>query len=500
MALDLAEPSVLWVPEHEFSSGLEVVELARTFGREHDPEQQLVLDLMYAERRDGRHLTLEFGLVVERQNLKTFTAESAAIADLFLFDNELVAWTAHRFSTTQESFARIVGIVENYDHLRRRVKRITTGNGDEAIELLSGARLIFLARSNVTGRGLTGDVLFFDEAFALSAGMMGALMPTLSSVPNPHIRYLSSPGLANSAHLRDLRDRGRPGHVDPSKGDPSLTWLEWGDPRAWQGCKADPCSHHRSVEGCALDDRSRWFASNPAMIRGRISEEFVAAERRSLSWEEFARERVGWWDEPRGESAFTSEAWEDGLDEESDIEGGHEEFALDVAPDQSAASIAVAGLTSDDATHVELTGRDGEVDSRPGMEWVVPVLADMRKRGVVDRIAIAAGSAAEALAPAIEKLGLEVVRIPETQVSAACGHLYGLVSGRRLRHVGQEELDDAVTNARRVDVGDKTWKFGRRKSTGDISALYAVTLAAWRVGMPSKFRPLDDSEIYSGIH
>lgn len=494
---DVLEPAYLWVPEYEFSSGREVVEFAETFGRHHEAEERLALELMYAERPDGRWLTLEDLLVVVRQNFKTFTGETAAIADLFLFDNALVIWTAHRFDTTEETFRRILGIVENYDHLRKRVKKVTTGNGDEGIELLSGARFLCRARSTASGRGLTADSLFLDEWYAGTAGMIGALMPTLSSVPNPKIRYLSSPGMARSAALRDLRDRGRAG------GDPSLSYLEYGDRRAGEGCRSDECDHARTAEGCALDDLERIKAANPAMRRGRITVEFVQSERRSMSPEEYARERAGWWDEPKGEAAISSETWELGLDEDSEIvDDSTARFAFDVSPLMTTAAIVVAGLNDDDDVHVEVTGRDDMVDARDGIEWVVPRLIELYEDEVLERVAIVSGSTAEILAPALEKAGIEVDRISTLELAASCGHLYALASGRRLRHVGQLELDQAIENVRWKDVGDGARTFARRRSAGDITTAIAAAVAVRRVDLPDDDtdRPLEDDEIFSSIH
>ncbi len=57
--------------------------------------------------------------------------------------------------------------------LARRVKKISYGNGEEAIELQTGQRLIFKARTKTGGRGLSGDKVVLDEAFALAAGAHG---------------------------------------------------------------------------------------------------------------------------------------------------------------------------------------------------------------------------------------------------------------------------------------------------------------------------------------
>jgi hypothetical protein len=77
------------------------------------------------------------------------------------------------------------------------VKRIYNGNGEERIEMNGGARLLFKARTKTGGRGLTGDKVILDEAFALQPGHMGALLPTLSVRPDPQVLYGSSAGLAS---------------------------------------------------------------------------------------------------------------------------------------------------------------------------------------------------------------------------------------------------------------------------------------------------------------
>jgi hypothetical protein len=48
-----------------------------------------------------------------------------------------------------------------------------------------------------------------------------------------------------------------------------------------------------------------------------------------------------------------------------------------------------------------------------------------------------------------------------------------------LRHVGQRELGSALSGASQMNVGDGAWKWTRRKSSTDITPLYAATTALW---------------------
>ena len=286
----ITRPAFLWVPDHAVSSaGREAADLARSIGQEPDAEEELALDALLSERADGRWASLEAAVICGRQNLKTWTLQMSVLYDIFLRDVGLVVWTAHRFRTTQEAFRDIHALVDNYDHLRKRVKKVRTANGEEGIELLSGARLDFLARTSGGGRGLSGDTVVLDEALYLTPTMMGSLLPTLSAKPDPAVRYGSSAGLRESEVLRMIRDRGRAG------GDPSLVYVEWSTEPGQ--CGRPECDHKPGTRDCQLDDVAMWHAANPALGR-RISVDYLSAERRALPPKEFARERLGWWEDP----------------------------------------------------------------------------------------------------------------------------------------------------------------------------------------------------------
>ena len=219
-ASSLVEPTHAWVPPHFTTVGPQVADLARLAGLHPDPEQQLVLDAAFATDEAGRLAAFEVGIVVGRQNMKTALMKMMALGWLFLTDERLVVWSAHEFRTAQESFRDMEQLIAGSRHFSRRVKRIARGNGDEAIELVDDRRLMFKARTKSGGRGLTGDKVILDEAFALQPMHMGALLPTLAARPAPQVVYGSSAGLVDSGVLRGIRDRGRPG------GERSLAYFE----------------------------------------------------------------------------------------------------------------------------------------------------------------------------------------------------------------------------------------------------------------------------------
>jgi hypothetical protein len=58
---------------------------------------------------------------------------------------------------------------------------------------------------------------------------------------------------------------------------------------------------------------------------------------------------------------------------------------------------------------------------------------------------------------------------------------FGEEPAPRLIHRAHEALDDAADVAARRTVSDGGWVWSRARSTGDVSALEAATLAAWAV-------------------
>jgi phage terminase large subunit-like protein len=460
---DLVQPAHLTIPPRVSSAGAEVVDLAATYGRILDAEQALVVDAILSEGPDGNWAALEAAVVCSRQNLKTFVLECIALGKLFLFGSELIIWSAHLFETAQESFRDLDEIVTNYDHLRKRVKTISRANGDEGIELTSGQRIKFRARSKSGGRGLSGDDVILDEAFALQPGHLGALIPTLSARPNPQILYGSSAGLADSAVLRNIRDRGRKG------GDPSLVYVEFCAPQG--GCAQPMCEHAPGTDGCALDDVENWRLANPALGK-RISVEYVAAERRALPPEEFARERMGWWDEPLGDAPISLDKWLACVDVESK-RTGQVVFGVDVSPSLRSAAVAVAGWRSDGLAHGELAKHE------PGVDWLAAELARMVKAHRPAAVVGHGTAQLKALVPSLEAAGVTVTLLTDGDMAAACSQLQSEVTEGGFRHLGDPILADALGNAASKPVGDGGWVWRRKGSEGDITPLVALNAARW---------------------
>lgn len=408
-----------------------------------DDWQQMVLVDALGERADGRWAAFEVGLVCPRQNGKGSILEALELAALFLADPAdpppLILHSAHEFKTSAEHFRRMRDLIEGSEAFRRQVRIVRTAAGSESIELNSGARLRFVTRTGGSGRGFSSDLIVIDEAYNLTAEAMAAMLPTLSSRPNPQVWYTSSAGMLASEQLARVRDRGTSGI------DPRLAYFEWSVP-----------------EDTDLDDRAAWAQANPA-LGIRIPEEFVAAERAALPDVQFARERLGVWaakDDAIG--AFDAAAWSALADPQAE-RGPTPMFAVATAPDRSWSAVAVAWKRSDDAVQVMLA------DYRPGTAWVAKRVAELQERwgGQVSVDTASRGLIVDALEPG------------DADQGQAQNRLADCVEAGLVRHGNEPALNVSVREARWRPRGDS--RMLDRKGSKDISPLAAAALAVHAV-------------------
>ena len=295
---------------------------------------------------------------------------------------------------------------------------------------------------------------------------MGSLLPTLRAVPNSQVVYASSAGHEQSKTLRGIRDRGRAG------GSQSLAYVEWCAPR--RACAVKDCDHRVGVAGCVLDDEAGWHAANPTLGR-RVAVTAMRAEREALPPEEFARECLGWWEDPPPETggAIDLSVWALRADPAAE-RGRPVVFALDVAEDRTA-TLAVGWRRPDRALQVMLVPTSREPDA----PLVFPTTQD-----VVERCAevtgqwggrVVVGGAAEGLLPDLERARVPTVPMNGREFVRACGLVEDGIATGRLRHGNQPELNEAARVAKWRTIGNSAEKAWLLKDQTAVGPLVAVT-------------------------
>lgn len=438
---------------------LAAIELSSAYGLTLDPWQETFVTHALAEDKHGRWLHPTAAQSVPRQNGKNGGIEAVELAALVLFGEQLVIHSAHEVKTSLEAFRRIRGFFENYDDLRKLVKAIRTTNGDEGIELLTGQRLRFMARSRSSGRGFSADRLILDEAQELAHSTFAAILPTMAARDNPQVMLTGTPPspVNNGEVFSQIRSNALSG------ADSTILYVEH---------SADPELDH--------DEPLAARQANPA-LGIRISWETIERERAVLSDDDFGRERLGKWDVSGGKSVIPSDTW--ALQASAEPTSAREiALAVDVAPNRETASIGLAGWRdSDGKPQLEVA------DRRNGTGWIVDAVAGIYARQNVRAVVIdAAGPAASLIDPLTER-GVLVTTTNAQQMAQACGTFYdGIVAGD-LFHIDQPQLTTALFAARKRSLVD-AWAW-HRKADIDISPLVAVTLALYGLSASSVAKP-----------
>lgn len=451
----------MWcAPSAPTTAGPEAAELAELAGLHLLPWQRLVVEHALGQTPDGLWSAFEVVLLVARQNGKGSVLEAMELHALFVLGLN-VFHTAHLMKTSRDAFKRLWSLIDATPQLRRRVFSVREKADECEIRLWNGARAVFMARGSRAGRGLTDcDVLVLDEALFLEERTTDAIVPTMSTRPNPQIWYTSSAGVTGSALLRKLRAR-------VAAGAEGLAGFEWS--------VAEPARHEPKLDPT---DRALWALANPSLgmeVGGQVllTERYVANEQRVLGPEGFARERLGVFDpDPNAEERVIGETEWLARAGASARPTDRVAFAISAQhPDAGYGAIGMAGRLGEDLVVQSL-------DYRRGTSWVVARAVELQERHNPVGFAVDAGGPAGFLIDELEEAGVRLVKPTARDVAHASGQLLAaVVDVADLRHYGQPELDAAVASAGMRTLG-KAWTWSR-VGEDDISPLEAVTLAAW---------------------
>lgn len=466
--LGAQRPRICLVPEGPFLETARVaIEICELAGLHLDEWQRWLLMSSLAEREDGRWAAFEVGGVVPRQNGKGSTLEGRELTGLFAIDEErLIIHSAHEQATSSEHQRRLLNLIEGVPEFDRKVKRVLTGKGMEAIELKDGSRILFKTRTGGGGRGLTGDLVVLDEAMILSDTVMAALVPTMaarSKDGNPQMWLTGSAvDQLNPKHdglvLSRLRSRAL-------KGARRLLFAEWsaeGD---------DPSALTDDV----LSDPEVWARANPGLGL-RITVEHVENELGALGAREFAVERLGVGDwpnpDPDSNGKIPVDAW-DALEDRASRRSGSVCFVFDVSPDGGSAAIAVGGHREDGLEHVEI------VEHRQGVAWLEDRIVELDTRHEPELIECDGRGPAAEFVGRLANRGVKVETVDASGHAEACQSLVGAVEAGSFRHLGDVRVRSALRGAATRPLGD-SWAWARKTSSADISPLVAFTLARRR--------------------
>jgi phage terminase large subunit-like protein len=447
--------------------GGRVAEVAEQLDMPLMPWQRHVVDVALEVDPDtGRLAYREIGLTVPRQSGKTSLILATAVHRALGF--------GHRqnitYAAQTRNDARVKWEDEHVVTLEtspfKKLFRVRKTNGNEAILWRNGSRHGITANTEKSGHGPTLDLGFLDEAFSqVDNRMEQAFKPAMVTRPNAQMWVVSTAGTDTSVYLKTKIARGRQRVEDGHRS--GVAYFEWSAPD-----DADPT------------DEDVWWSCMPA-VGHTIDREAIRADFASMDLVEFQRAYLNQWpDRNPKDRVIPVATWAALADPRSRPDASALVFAVDTPPDRGSAAIASAGRRSDGRMHVKV------VDFNAGTGWVADRLAELNERYQPVAVMIDPAGPAGALLSDLAERGFEVhkgdtspprgalVPISGQKMGQACGAFYDDAVNDRMRHCSQDVLDTALDDGCRRYIGDGAWAWDRRKSTGNIAPLVAVTLAA----------------------
>lgn len=499
-------PALLVCPSWEFTRGPEVADLCSLFGYKPMPEQEVWLDAVFAVGSDGLPPVTDATDLAGRQNLKTGEFAMTAFGWLFITEEERTLWSAHEFGTTRDAFLLMRAMIEKKSWALNRVRQFYASSNYTAIVLRNGHVLEFTARTTSQGRGKSAPKAIWDEGLELRAEHLGAQDAVKSTFPWAQTLIGTSGLKPYSEVLHGIVDKAWRGQLGPRD-----FFREFRDDLPGECRLGVECTHVYGTPGCRLDEPPRWKRNNPAL--GRIHADgrglTVAAIERERRKQPnpliFARERLGWHEAFVEESAavFSEEGWAGRRDPRSKIVG-ERTLCLQVSPTRSWSAVVAGGRNEADLIHLEVPSKKVDASTRQYARWsgtdkVLPWFRRfLRKRvGTTTTLLILAGSSAVSLVPALERLNendklgdLDIVLVPEATLPAACNFLQDAVANDGIVHVGDPELHASVLAIAKRMIGDRTFVWSPKSSSGDITAAMAATVLAWHLEQGGDYDPM----------
>ena len=457
-------PRVQIEPGRTSTDGEDAALLMSAYGCELDEWQQTVIDCWLGKDENNKYTVTSAGLSLPRQNGKNVCLEAREFFGLVV-NGEKILHTAHQVRTSKKSFRRLAAMFTDKKHpeVTDIVKNIRYTNGEECIELDNGGLIEFSARSRQAARGFDGiSLVVFDEAQELMDDQVEAIMATLSAsqTGTRQLIYTGTPPYPNCPG--DVFRRRRSFCLaSPSKHD---AWHEWSIEAA-------------GIAEINVEDKTLWYMCNPA-LGIRLDEEFTDEEKRSMSVDGFARERLGWWAPEVSKAvettAIPADVWDRCASTDPKPEG-KTAYGVKFSPDGSEVALCGAVEDADGIIRISL------IDRRPtgqGTQWLADWLNERSKKACC--VVIDGRNGVDVLIDKISHIWRfkgSIIRPSVKDIIASVSMLTDALNEHKLTWYSKQiDLrDSAVTSTKRPISGG--WGFG-----GDNSIpIEACSLAMWGV-------------------
>lgn len=413
--------------------------------------------LILSKRADGFYAADTVVISIPRQVGKTYLIACIIYALCLLEPGLTVIWTAHRKTTSAETFRQFDGMSKR-PKVAPHIRQVFRGKGDEAILFNNGSRILFGARESGFGRGMSDvDVLVLDEGQILPESTLEDMGATQNVAKNPLTFVMGTPPRPkdDGEFFTLLRQEALDGESE------GTLYIETSADRG-----TDPM------------DREQWRKANPSFPFRTTERAMLRLRKKLKNDDSWNREARGIWDElTRQFSPINGPLWREAVDVGPPDNAKPAALAVDMNHSRHI-SVGACWLEESSA-HVEEVWAGS--DEAAAVEWVVA------RAGKRTRVLIDSQSPAASMVPILKTRGVKVHSGTASDMSKACGLFASEVAAGRLTHADQEPLNEAREGARKRAIGTAGgWGYDRKDPSVKIHPLVAVTLARLGAALTKK--------------
>ena len=443
------------------SKGQEMIDFATELGINLMEWQKFVCIHGHKVRPDGRWAHSELGLIMARQQGKSTLMMLRILTGMFVWGEGLQLASAHRLTTSLETFRQIVALMEANPKLEKEVKKIRWQHGAEEIELFGNRRFVVKAANNAA-RGLSKpETIHLDELREYKdEDAWSSMRYSMMAAKNPQVWIYSSAGDQHSVILNKLRERAL---VSATTNDP-IGWFEW---------SAEPDapillpSGEMNWSAFAQANPSLGITIHPDNLKAVINDppDIVRTEVLAI-----------WVDTIN--SAIDAQKW--GLCQTDPIPLDPDKetwFGLDLSPDRKfGALVATQKLRGEKFNLVLLHtwSNDYSINDLAVANDIAPYV----RKYNVQTVAYSKRTA-QAVASRLVPAGIPITDMDGAIYAESCDRWLGAINSHRLQHGGQDELTQQTLSAAKLPYGDGSWIIGRRASRVAVCAAVASSLATY---------------------
>jgi phage terminase large subunit-like protein len=443
------------------SKGQDMIDLATELGINLMEWQRYVCIHGHKVRPDGRWAHSELGLIMARQQGKSTLMMLRILTGMFVWGEGLQLASAHRLTTSLETFRQIVGLIETNPRLEKEVKKIRWQHGAEEIELFGNRRFVVKAANNAA-RGLSKpETIHLDELREYKdEDAWSSMRYSMMAAKNPQVWIYSSAGDQHSVILNKLRERAL---ASATTNDP-IGWFEWSaEPDApillpsgeinWDAfAQANP-----SLGITIHPDNLKAVINDPAdIVRTEVLAQWVDTINSAIDAQKWAACKI----DPIP------------LDSEKPTW-----LAVDLSPDRKFGALVAAQKLPGEQFYIQLLhtwSNDYSINDLAVANDIAPYV----RKYNVQTVAYSAKTA-QAVASRLVPAGIPITQMDGAIYAESCDRWLGAINSHRLQHGGQEELTQQTLSAAKLPYGDGSWIIGRKASKVAVCAAVASSLATY---------------------